>query len=122
MITMLIFLAPARLNAWIIAFELVPLTRLSSITTTCFPAMISLIGIIHRLISILSLWCGSIKLRNGPFLLYLSLSNPSSKVIPNSCAYPKGAGLAESGTGITRSASLIGNFFAKNRPMFFLEM
>ncbi len=66
---MLIFLAPERRNALMIALELVPLTKLSSITTMCLPSITSRIGIIHLLISTLSLWWGSIKLRNGPFLL-----------------------------------------------------
>ena len=34
--SIVILLAPAFLNAFIIAFELVPLTKLSSTTTTCF--------------------------------------------------------------------------------------
>ena len=84
--SMLIFSAPALRSALTMARELVPRTRLSSITTTCLPRMISDIGIIHLFISTRSLWCGSIKLRSGPFLLYLSLSRPSSNSMPDSCA------------------------------------
>ena len=117
---MLILLAPARRSALIIAFELVPRTRLSSTTTTCLPRIISVIGVIHLLISTRSVWCGSMKLRSGPFLLYRSLRSPSSNGIPSSCAYPSAAGRAESGTGITRSAPSSGNFLASRRPIAFL--
>ena len=66
---MLMRRAPDFRRASIMARELVPRTRLSSMTTTCRSWIISRMGIIHRFISTRSLCCGSMKLLSGPFLL-----------------------------------------------------
>ena len=120
--SMLIFLAPARRSAFIIARELVPRTRLSSMTTTCFPSTISVIGIIHRFISMRSLWLRLDKAEADLFCYTYPSRAPHQMEVQIHCAKPNAAGRAESGTGITRSASLIVNFFDKNCPMRFLAI
>src|SRR5881396_3574714 len=92
-----------------------PRTMLSSTTMTFFPSTTGLMVMISLTISSRLSSVGSMKLLRLPFLRYRSFIKPSSIGIPLSSEYPRAAGRAESGTGITTSA-LNGYFRARTLP------